>query len=239
MMFVDESGDPGLPPDGDWANWGGSLSYDRVGVIIHGWKWKNWNNRIVELKSRYGLEWNNEIKAADIRRRKNSFAHWDRARRADFGEELLRLIGDSDDITLIGISINKRKISVGARARTARPEVRSMELLLERYNGFLGEQSDKSGIVILDPVNGISDDNLRYFQSYLQEKSANLHPLRIVEGTFFAKSHTSNLIQVADICSNIFYRREKAPLEFARIEPRFWLRDGRQLEGAGIKEWPT
>ena len=114
-----------------------------------------------------------------------------------------------------------------------------MELLLERYNGFLGEQSDKSGIVILDPVNGISDDNLRYFQSYLQEKSANLHPLRIVEGTFFAKSHTSNLIQVADICSNIFYRREKAPVEFARIEPRFWLRDGRQLEGAGIKEWPT
>ena len=239
MMFVDESGDPGFPTDGDWTAWGGSVCYVRVGIIIHGWKWKIWNDRLVNLKSRHGLEWSREIRAADIRRRRNAFAHWDKARRAAFLAELLRLIGDSDDITLIGFSINKRKISASAGERTARPEVRSMELLLERYNGFLNEQYDKSGIVILDPVSGVSDDNLRYFQSYLQEKSAHLRPLRIVEGTFFAKSHTSNLIQAADICSNIFYRREKDPVEFARIESRFWRRGGRQLTGAGIKEWPT
>jgi len=40
MMFVDESGDPGYPADGNWSRWGGSTHFARVGLIIHGWKWK-------------------------------------------------------------------------------------------------------------------------------------------------------------------------------------------------------
>ena len=36
MMFVDESGDPGYPTDGDWSKFGGSEFFSRVGVIIHG-----------------------------------------------------------------------------------------------------------------------------------------------------------------------------------------------------------
>ena len=120
------------------------------------------------------------------------------------------------------------------------PSVRSLELLLERYNLFLRNQTDRSGIVILDPVKEESDDNLRHFQSFLMAKSANMNPLHIVEGAFFAKSHTSNMVQIADVCSNVFYReytRHTGSTEFALIKPRFWTLAGR-LQGRGIKMWP-
>ena len=50
MMFVDESGDPGYPSDGNWGRWGGSPMFCRLGVIIHGWRWKAWNDKVYQFK---------------------------------------------------------------------------------------------------------------------------------------------------------------------------------------------
>lgn len=241
MMFVDESGDPGYPPDGKWAHWGGSVLYTRAGAIIHGWKWKTWNTKITQFKNNHGLTWDAEIKASHIRRGEGAFVGWDKPRREWFMAELLKIIGLNEDITLIGISIDKTKVDTRKKDRVVKPEIRSIELLLERYNLFLRNQRDKSGIVVLDPVHGVNDDNIRHFQSYLQVHSIHLKPLHIVEGTFFAKSHASNMVQVADVCTNVFYRRESGvsggPDEFKNIYPRFWRHNGR-VEGHGIKRWP-
>ena len=240
MMFVDESGDPGYPPRGDWKGWGGSTHFARVGVIIHGWKWRAWHNLLMTFKANHGLTWDTEIRASDVRRGRGGFAGWDRARRDAFLVNLMQLVGGSLDITLIGAVIDKRSVDTSKNDRFVKPEVRSLELLLERYNSFLGCQSDKAGIVILDPVKETSDDNLRYFQSYLQAQSPHLAPLHIVEGTFFAKSHTSNLIQIADVCGNVFYRevsRGGGSTEYQAMQKRFWRHNGR-LTGVGIKRWP-
>jgi len=115
-----------------------------------------------------------------------------------------------------------------------------MELLLERYNMFLRQQKHRAGIVILDPTRERSDDNIRYFQSYLQVHSEHLRPLHIVEGTFFAKSHTSSMIQLSDVCTNIFYRHIVRGVDgtlYSAIQPRFW-RMGSRTAGYGIKTWP-
>lgn len=241
MMFVDESGDPGYPPDGNWKHFQGTSLYVRVGAIIHGWKWKTWNTRVEQFKAKSGLTWDAELKASHIRRGEKSFVGWDRSRREWFLKEALGLIGSNPDITLIGVAINKTKVQAHRKARIVKPEIRSMEFLLERYNLFLRQQKDKSGIVVLDPVHGANDDNIRYFQSYLQAHSEHLKPLHIVEGTFFAKSHTSNMVQVADLCANVFYRRETEVIgsgpEFNLISPRFWRVQGRMI-GSGIKRWP-
>jgi hypothetical protein len=61
MMFVDESGDPGYPISGIWSGWGGSRLFARVGVIIHGWKWKAWHERLFQFKHNRGLTWDAEI----------------------------------------------------------------------------------------------------------------------------------------------------------------------------------
>lgn len=240
MMFVDESGDAGFPRDGQWQEWGGSKSFSRVGVIIHGWRWQSWNNTLIQFKKSAGLGWDTEIKASDLRKGSGGFQDWPEVRRKKFLEDLLALIGASEDLTLIGVLIDKPKVVASKSPRLVNPSVRSLELLLERYNLFLRNQTDRAGIVILDPVMGNSDDNLRHFQSFLMAKSANMSPLHIVEGTFFAKSRTSNLIQIADLCSNIFFRafaRPKGADEFNQIQPRFWHHEGK-LAGRGSKIWP-
>ncbi len=155
-------------------------------------------------------------------------------------EELTALIGGNPDITLLGVVIDKTQVDTSKSDRLVKAAVRSLELLLERYNGFLHEQRDKSGIVILDPTKEKSDDNLRYFQSFLLDQSDHFNPPHIVEGTFFAKSHTSNLMQIADVCTNVFYRkmvRGENSVEFKAIQKRFWRRN-RRLTGYGIKKWP-
>jgi len=155
-------------------------------------------------------------------------------------QDLMTLVGGNADITLLGVVIDKQRVDTSKSDRLVKPEVRSLELLLERYNKFLHEQRDRAGIVILDPTKEKSDDNLRYFQSFLLDQSAHLSPLHIVEGTFFAKSHTSNLMQIADVCTNAFYRemvRGGNSPEFKAIQKRFWRRKGR-LTGYGIKKWP-
>lgn len=241
IMYVDESGDPGFPTDGDWSRFEGSKLYTRVGAIIHGWKWKTWDQRVRQFKSENGLPWNAELKASDLRRGKGVFLGWSQPRRDLLLNALLTLIAGNQDITLLGVAIDKRKVETARRERVAKPQVRSLELLLERYNFFLGTQKDQAGIVVLDPVEKGNDDNIRYFQSYLQAFSENLKPLHIVESTFFAKSHTSNMIQVADICSAVFYREMArsggGTADFSIIKPRFWQRDGR-WRGYGVKRWP-
>lgn len=240
-MFVDESGDPGFPKDGDWSKFGGSKFFVRVGVIIHGWKWKAWHRQMLNFKDNRGLLWSAEIKANHIRRGKGAFTGWEEKRRLAFAEDFAKLIGFNREITLIGVAIDKTKVNPASRDRITRPEVRSLELLLERYNHFLERQNDKAGIVILDPVEESKDDDLRYFQSFLLDQGRNFENSHIVEGTFFAKSHTSNLLQVADFCANVFYHYAvsgTASAEFTAINPRFWRWNSR-LAGYGIKVWPT
>ncbi len=129
MMFVDESGDPGYPPGKKWLGWGGSTHFVRVGVIIHGWKWKAWNDRLTSFKRNRGLTWDSEIRA---------------------------------------------------------------------------------GIVILDPTKETSDDNLRRFQSFLLTQSEHLDPLHIVEGAFFAKSHTCGCLGCPTMIDRVFRKVKQA-----------------------------
>lgn len=155
--------------------------------------------------------------------------------------DLAKLIGFAPEITLIGVAIDKQKIDLTSSHRVIRPEVRSLELLLERYDGFLDEQRDKAGVVILDACEESKDDNLRYFQSYLLDQGTHFRRSQIVEGTFFAKSHTSGLLQLADFCSNVFYHHvsgRTANPEFTALHPRFWRR-GSRIRGYGIEIWPA
>jgi len=159
-----------------------------------------------------------------IRAGKGAFAAWSPTERQQFLVDLLDSIGREIDIHLLVVAIDKQKINLDQRERYTNPSVRSLELLLERYNEFLGTQRDKSGIAILDSVEADSDENLRYFQSYLLEFSDRLEPRRVVETAMFMPSHTTHLLQLADICSNVAYRRYARPdqneNEYARIRSR-------------------
>jgi len=240
-MFVDESGDPGYPSTGGWRAFGGSKHYVRVGVIIHGWKWKTWNRRLENFKTTNGLLSTDEIRASNIRQGNKAFIGWNPNRRNKFLVDLATLVGANADITLIGIDIDKTRVDIRQATKYVRPEIRSLELLLERYNMFLNNAPDRSGIVVLDPTKENKDDDLRHYQTFIQTQSPHFAPLHIVESTFFAKSHTSSMIQVADVCANIFYREMVHggnPPEYRSLYQRFHRNAAGRVLGCGIKKWP-
>lgn len=225
LMYVDESGDCGYPASGGFPpNGGPTRLFVRGGVIVHGWRWMRIQDSMANFKTSHRLKWDAEIKATHLRAGKGAFAHWSPKDRRTFLLDLLDSVGREIDISILVVVIDKESVDRQQRERFTNPAVRSLELLLEHYNQFLAEQKDKTGIVILDPVESSNDENLRYFQNYLLRFSDHLDPRRIVEGTLFMPSHTSNLLQLADVCTNVAYRHYARPdgneEEYSRIRGR-------------------
>jgi hypothetical protein len=228
LMYVDESGDNGYPAAGQpFPSTGGPTRwYVRVGVIIHSWQWAGVHDRICQFKTSRFLKWDDEIKANSLRAGKDAFASWRPPDRAHFLNDFLDTIGREMDVSILSIHIDKSKVDTTRRDRLTNPSVRSLELLLELYNNFLGIVKDRTGAVILDSINAKDDGNLRYFQNYLRTYSNNLDHRRIVDGTFFLPSNESTFLQVADVCSNVLYVNK--PSEVARIADR----------RVGSRTWP-
>ena len=227
LMYVDESGDPGYSRSTTSKSVGGPTPFFvRAGVVLHDWKWKRIHQVIAEFKQSRQLSRDAEIKTTHLRAGKRAFARWPSSDRQQFLLDLLETIGREIDVHLLVVAIDKARIDRTQRKRYTNPSVRSLELLLERYNQFLQEQKDLSGIVILDAVEAKNDENLRYFENYLLQFSDHLDPRRIVEGTLFMPSHTANLLQLADLCANVMYRRysrsDRNKDEYWRIEARVW-----------------
>ena len=227
MMYVDESGDPGYPRSKDFPVSGGPTRFFvRAGVVLHGWKWMQVSRMVTDFKKSHGLSWDSEIKAKYVRRGKKAFAGWSPSDRKQFLLDLLDSIGREIEIHILVVVIAKDSVDRSQRVRFTNPSVRSLELLLERYNLFLSEQIDKCGIAILDATESQNDENLRYFQNYLLTFSDHLEPRRIAEGTLFMPSHTTNLLQLADVCANVIYGRYARPdgnrEEYKRIESRVY-----------------
>ena len=120
----------------------------------------------------------------------------------------------------------------GGQEDPARLLEASFEFLLERYSSFLHGQRDKCGITVLDSCEAKSDENLRYFHAFLRKFSSHLESQYIVESTLFMESHTTNMLQVADVCANVFYRYHATggsnADEYDRIKGRI----------VASKEWP-
>ncbi len=227
LMYVDESGDPGFSD-------GSSTQFVRVGVVVHGWQWRAVDERIRTFKLSRGLDWNTEIRATDIRRGRRAFSGRPRRERETLLVDLLDTIGrECPELVLIGVCIDKARVDRTRAARWSNPAVRSVELLLEAYTAYLGRQKDRCGIVVLDECEGSNDANIRYFQNYLRRYSDRIDAQRIVEGTFFLPSGSSNLLQIADVCANVLLRRirddDESRAEWARIRGKFFA----------VREWPV
>jgi len=227
-MYVDESGDPGYPRQGEeFPPAGGpSRRFLRAGLIVHSWKWISVDQRIIDFKRARGLSWDAEIKAAHLRSGKGAFERWTKETRLQCLHDLLDTIGRELDVHILAVLIDKTRVDPTTPRRFSNPAIRSHELLLERYNQFLAKQKDRTGAVILDSVEGASDENLRYFQNYLRHFSEHLDARRIVEGALFMPSHTTNLLQIADVCANVIYRAD--PAEVNRLASRI----------VQVKQWP-
>lgn len=225
MMYVDESGDQGFGSKS-------SARFVRVGAIVHDSDRQVIDESVTEFKTKCGLRWDAEIRAADIRRGSNAFNRMKPKERSAILNQFLELIaGNAARIRILGVCIHKQLVDTSLKKRLSNPGVRSVEMLLERYNAFLDRKKDNRGLVILDECEATNDANIRYFQNYLRQHSDRIKAKRIVEGTMFLPSGSSNLLQVADVCANVLFRRyrfqDQATSEWSKLERSF-----------EIVEWP-
>jgi len=259
LLYVDESGDDGFPPKGEFfSNVSPSSVFIRTGLIIHDRQWQRVNQQINEFKAKLGIPKSIEIHATEIRRGKHKIYTTARKRkevpnwygetyplladRIALLEKICKFITELDEITLICVVIDKTQIKTELSNYRAIPKNNSWEFLIERYNLFLKNAQDKIGIILSDAVQDKIEKIHREFAKALFEQSAHVESQHFIESIMFEPSDSSNLLQLVDVASYAFFRHfnTQDSTLYDLLEGKLLThKDGRGVDGAGLKIWPS
>lgn len=255
MMYVDESGDDGLSADGVYADSLPSKVFLRTGLAFHDHKWRRFNNAFADLRYKYGIPPEVEVHATEIRRGKNRIQrggvrtnepNWyglnfpKFSKRMEIIKDFCQLIADNEDITLICAIVDKTKIDRSILSERILPRNITWELLIERYNLYLQNQTDYDGIIISDAVQDSKEKKQREFARQIYRNSAHVQENHFIESILFEPSDSSNMLQLADIASYAFFKKFNNGDNklYDIIEPRILKNDAGDINGVGLKIWP-
>lgn len=229
MMYVDESGDPGVSKYS-------SSHFILSGLIINSDNWLKYMNRLKKLRSsfrnKYGLRIRTEIHAAELIRINKLVEYREIKKRdrisllKDFTENIPRIFSDAQ---ILNICLKKTDFSDLDEFQTV-----AWQRLIQRYDNFLKKDAKSKGIIISDDTNEpLVRKLIRKMRIY---NPVNSHFLdfynaptdNIIEDVFMKRSENSYMLQVADVVAHLLYRREfpkgslrKYGLEklFEKLEP--------------------
>lgn len=261
LLYMDESGDSALPAD-PAAPFVHSEYFVRAGVALHDKKWRAVDSRIRQFKAKRKIPLNVEIHATEIRTgktqknvkiegvwKKKKAYNWfgrryrDKESREKLLEQFLIDALSGNDITVFAVVIDKKKIDLGLSEKNPNriPKLKSLELISERFTHHIENQIDKNGLIIMDSVNLEDDGYIRDFQNELYKRSPYISASCFIENILFCQSHTTNLLQLADVCSFAVYRKHAYGDDryFKIIKNYLHLNEQGKIDGAGLKIWPT
>lgn len=235
LLFLDESGDPGM---------GGTSHFVLGGVIVRADQWGTLNKQLDALKQKRGFSPALEIKWRHIRNRggrNNPLNAFSDADRIQFGKDVLAIVRNSASSRVLGVVIDK----VHAYSR---PEVTSAEDIYERAVTFMLERFqyylnaiDDFGIVVQDQRQEQQDIRLRAFYRSLLVAGTRwtLFP-KIVEGVFLAPSHFSTGVQLADFAAGAIYAFQASTPDAKFFNIISGKITGNKQIGVrhGFKKWP-
>ncbi|MDP1677673.1 MAG: DUF3800 domain-containing protein [Bacteroidota bacterium] len=137
------------------------------------------------------------------------------------------------------IIIDKAKISPRAAGYKEFPKLKSWEFLIERYNLYLTNQIDKKGIILSDAVTISLESKHREFAKAIYTTSLHVQNVHFIESILFEPSHSSNLLQLADVAAFACGRKHNSgdPLLFDIIKGKIFSYNGTSV-GYGCKSWP-
>ncbi len=231
FLYVDESGDPGF---GSQTNY-----YVLLGVAVAEERVNSLARQLDSIVAKHLQDPGIELHFRRLVKGRPPFDQLSGQERWRLVDEVFEAIGSSD-VTLIASVINKR----GHQNRYTfpeRPDILALEFLVERFDIFLGKRSAR-GCVVYDSRGKAADEDLRSFFADWRHSGTSVRKLgNIIETIFFAPSHATRLLQVADFCAHatfLHYERGNSQ-RFRQIESRF-DRDPAtgNVTGYGIKEWP-
>jgi len=255
-MYVDESGDDGFLKSNTYTSGQTPTQfYIRTGLIIHDWKWKNINSTIDNFKFSKRIPKDVELHATEIlsgRKRaydkktgkRKSIPNWYGINYPDKNDRYSLLIDvcsmiNNLEVCIISIAIDKSKINQSVQNFEKMPKDKSWEMLIERYNLFLNNATDKVGIIISDAIEKNIEKEHRDFAKAIYSTSLHVQESHFIESILFEPSDSSNLLQLVDIISFAFQRKLNV------LDDRLYLNivtklfsNNSKVDGCGFKTWP-
>jgi len=210
LMYVDESGDPGLHQYG-------SPHYILSGLIVHQNEWTKCLSRLKifrnVLKEKYGLNKRMEIHATELIRinKLKAYSTITKSKRL----EILKTYSEQipvifDTCKVINICLNKQEFST-----TKDIQVLAWNRLIQRYDTFLKKSGNDKGIIIADDTDSLIINKLlrkmRIYNpvnSHFTQSSYNAPADNILEDLIQRNSDNSYFIQTVDVIAHCLYRKE-------------------------------
>lgn len=209
ILYVDESGDPGLHKYG-------SPYFILSGLIVADSEWNKYLSRLKKLrksiKDRYGLFLKEEIHAAELIRIKNIDAY--RKIRKSDRIKILREYCQQipilfDNAKLINVCLKKENYSDSETI-----QLTAWNRIAQRFDTYLKKDVKDRGIIISDDTDGVKIMRLlRKMRVYNPIPSRyqgyyNAPTDSIIEDLFQRSSHHSYFIQSVDVVAHLLYRKE-------------------------------
>jgi hypothetical protein len=220
FLYVDESGKSGLhDPVQPFHVLGGLIVSESI-----------WQDMEADLNARIDaivppprpFDW--ELHMTDMVNGKGYFGPMRRQDRTALAHAVLDVI-DTHKPTLIFTVVEKAAHVARYGSRARQPEEYTYELMIERFNHFLGRREDV-GMIVSDDQKG-SEDAIRQAHSKFRRKGTWYARIEhVIETPFFAPSHWSRMLQIVDVATwyiNRGLRNDKKgqppPPETQRLEP--------------------
>ena len=231
-MYVDESGDCGMPSAGS-----PSALFCLSGVVVHELRWRDTMSQLLRfrhwLKSRYKVYLDDELHAADMIVKPSKiapslqrlFKHERLAIIRNFADEIATL----SDVSIINVVVDKRTGRVPSKEEVFRWAWYSWFQRFEntiRYQNFPGpKNADDRGIVFPDATDGqklrkyLDEMRLNNLLKVRQRHGAFVYlnePIKLlIEDPVVRDSQNSYLIQVAD-CVAFLLKQSVQPSNYMR-----------------------
>lgn len=247
MMYVDESGDPGLINSP-------TPIFVLSGLIIHELRWRQTLDEILEfrkrMKSTFGLLVSEEIHASPFINRPGKLVRIRRNDRLTILRHYADLLASISDLSIISIIVNKTGKPAGYDVH-----FNAWQALIQRFENTVSHRNfpgpvnqDERGTVYVDgDISGHLVKMTRKMRKYNPVPSKfggyrNLPMTKIIEDPSFRDSAGSLLIQSADVAAyllfqqenpNSYIRRAGARSYYSRMDSRF-CRHASPSDGQGV-----
>ena len=224
IMYVDESGDPGI-------NHYGSPFYILSGLIVPQDEWSKYLDRLKifrkSIKNNYGLLLREEIHAAELIRinKIDAYRHIKKSDRIDILIAYLHQIPVIfDTAKVVNICLRKSDFAPPQDVQEI-----AWNKLIQRFDTFLKNSAKDKGIIVADDTDGPKIMQLlRKMRVYnpvpsYYGSSYNAPTDNIIEDLLMRNSQHSYLIQTVDVIAHSLYRREspKGSLKKYGLEKMF------------------
>lgn len=225
LMYVDESGDPGIHQYS-------SPHYILTGLIVAQQDWQKYFDKLKEfrkhLKDVYGLNQRTEIHASELIRI-NKLEEYRSIRKTErisiLKDYCTAIPGIFDAAKIINVCLHTNDYTTSGEIQTT-----AWTRLIQRYETYLQKSVKDLGIVVADDTDAIKIIQLlrkmRVYnpvKSHYTEGSYNAPVKHIIEDLFQRSSHHSYFIQTVDVVAHLLYRKEfpKGSLKKFGIEHLF------------------